>query len=255
MPRIARKDSNSNFYHIIVQGINKKYIFNKSEFINKYKQIILSKKEKSNVTILAYCIMNNHAHFLIFSEKIEYLSKFMQRVNTSYSQYYNKVHKRVGYVFRDRYYSQDILNSKHLYSCMKYIHNNPVRAHICHSMNQYKYSSYNEFLEEKIIINDDSIKLLFGSAKDYKKEFYLIHNCENRDEFIFEDIKNKEIKEFIKEIEQKYNKNIKEIKEDKNILKQLVVDARNETDVTLTELANILDLSKSTIHNYCKKNI
>ena len=55
MPRIARKNSNSNFYHIIVQGINKKYIFNKTEFINKYIQIIIDKKEKSNVTILAYC--------------------------------------------------------------------------------------------------------------------------------------------------------------------------------------------------------
>ena len=37
MPRIARKNSNSNFYHIIVQGINKKYIFNKTELINTYK--------------------------------------------------------------------------------------------------------------------------------------------------------------------------------------------------------------------------
>lgn len=171
MPRIARKNSNSNFYHIIVQGINKEYVFNKSEFIEKYQQIILEKKEKSNITILAYCIMNNHAHFLIFSEKIEYLSKFMQRVNTSYSQYYNKINKRVGYVFRDRYYSQDILNQKHLYSCIKYIHNNPVKAHICNYMNQYKYSSYNEFLGKKIIINDESIRLLFGKTNEYKKIF------------------------------------------------------------------------------------
>ena len=34
---------------------------------------LLKKLEKSNITILAYCIMNNHAHFLIFSEKCEYL--------------------------------------------------------------------------------------------------------------------------------------------------------------------------------------
>lgn len=253
MPRIARKNSNSNFYHIIVQGINKKYIFNESEFINKYKQIILSKKEKSNVTILAYCIMNNHAHFLIFSEKIEYLSKFMQRVNTSYSQYYNKIHKRVGYVFRDRYYSQDILNQKHLYSCIKYIHNNPVKAHICDSMHQYQYSSYNEFFEKKMIINDDSIKLIFGKSKDYKKDFYLIHNSEDSDDFSFEDIKDKEIKEVIKEIEKRYNKKIKELKNNKIILKQIIQQMRKETDVTLVELADILNLSKSTIHNYFKR--
>lgn len=255
MPRIARKNSNSNFYHIIVQGINKEYVFSQAELIEKYKQIILSKKEESNITILAYCIMNNHAHFLIFSEKIEYLSKFMQRVNTSYSQYYNKVYKRVGYVFRDRYYSQDILNEKHLYSCIKYIHNNPVKAHLCNSMNQYKYSSYNEFLEKKILIDDNSTRLLFGKSKDYKKEFYATHNIINTDEFIFEDIKDKDIKGIINEIEGRYNKNIKELKSDKNILKQIIQEARNETDVTLIELADILELSKSTVHKYCKKNL
>ena len=253
MPRIARKNSNSNFYHIIVQGINKKYIFNKTELINKYIQIIIDKKEKSNVTILAYCIMNNHAHFLIFSEKVEYLSKFMQRVNTSYSQYYNKIHKRVGYVFRDRYYSQDILNEKHLYSCIKYIHNNPVKANLCMLMKEYKYSSYNEYLKDKRIINDESIELLFGKRRDYKKEFNFIHDIEYGDEYTFEDIKDKEITDLIKENEKKYNKNINELKQNKKILKLLIHDARKETDVTLTELAEILDLSKSTIHNYYRK--
>lgn len=253
MPRITRKNSNSNFYHVIVQGINKKYIFNKSDLINKYIQIIIDKKEKSNITILAYCIMNNHAHFLIFSEKVEYLSKFMQRVNTTYSQFYNKTHKRVGYVFRDRYYSQDILNQQHLYSCIKYIHNNPVKANLCKTMNEYKYSSYNEYLVKKMIINEDSIRLLFGKTQDYKKDFDFIHNIECSEEFDFVDIKDKEITDLIKEIEKKNNKNIKELKQDKNILKQFIQDARKEIDTTLIELADILDLSKSTIYNYYKK--
>lgn len=104
MPRIARKNSISQFYHVIVQGINKEYIFKNSQYINKYKEIIVKKLEKSDITILSYCIMNNHAHFLIYSEKIENLSKFMQKINTSYSKFYNKENNRVGYVFRDRYY-------------------------------------------------------------------------------------------------------------------------------------------------------
>ena len=56
--------------------------------------------------------MGNDAHFLIYSEKSEYVSKYMQRVNTTYSQFYNRRNKRVGYVFRDRYCSQDILSKK-----------------------------------------------------------------------------------------------------------------------------------------------
>ena len=77
MPRIPRKYSQSNFYHIMVQGINKEYIFNTEQNMKKYQKLIKKKLENSNITILAYCIMNNHAHFLIYSENVSNLSKYM----------------------------------------------------------------------------------------------------------------------------------------------------------------------------------
>ena len=100
MPRIARRDLNTCFYHAIVQGMKKEFIFNTPIQIEKYKEIIVEKLKDSNIIILAYCIMNNHAHFLIYSERSEYLSKFMQKLNSTYSNYYNKTNNRVGYVFR-----------------------------------------------------------------------------------------------------------------------------------------------------------
>lgn len=75
MPRIARKDLNTPFLHVMVQGVNKEYIFNKSEYIERYLKIIKKNNEKYKVTILAYCIMNNHAHFLMHAENIEKLGK------------------------------------------------------------------------------------------------------------------------------------------------------------------------------------
>lgn len=252
MPRIARKNSQSCFYHVIVQGINKEYIFEKKEYIEKYKELIIKKLDESNVIILAYCIMNNHAHLLIFSEKSEYVGKYMQRLNTSYSQFYNKINNRVGYVFRNRYYSQNILTDQQLYNCLRYIHNNPVKAGIARTMKEYKYSSYNEFLGRKEIIKEEGIKLIFGTCKNFKEEFYFIHSC-NIIEEEFMDVKEKEILEFIKEIEMKYNKKIEEIRENKEILISTIKEARKQTDVTIVELAKILDVSKTTVGKYAKK--
>ena len=251
MPRIARKDSISQFYHVIVQGINKEYIFKNSQYINKYKEIIVKKIEKSDITILSYCIMNNHAHFLIYSEKIENLSKFMQKINTSYSKFYNKENNRVGYVFRDRYYTQEILDKNQLYNCMRYIHNNPVKAEIVRHFSEYKYSSYNEFTGKKIIINGESIKLLFGTEINYLEQFYYIHEKFKEDNF--KDIKEKSIDDFIIEEEKRYGKKIKDIICEKEVLKEIVKKARVETDTTIEELATILDIPKSTIGRYCKE--
>lgn len=241
----------SCFYHVIVQGINKENIFKNDEFIREYKKIVIYKLKDSNVTILAYCIMNNHAHFLIYAEKIEYLGKYMQRINTSYSNFYNKKQNRIGYVFRDRYKSQSILSERQLYNCLVYIHKNPLKAGIVSKLEDYKYSSYNEFKTNRIIINEQSINLLFGNNKDYKDLFYFLHNQDTEEKFI--DIKDKDITEIIKEYEEKYNLSVEYFRRKREIMKEFIINAREKTDVTLVELANILDISKSTVAVYDKK--
>lgn len=177
MPRNSRKNFKSFYKHVMCQGIEKQYIFGEEKYIKKYKEIILEKLQDSPVTILGYCIMHNHSHLLIHSETPEEISKFMQKVNTTYSMYYNKVNNRVGYVFRNRFKSQEILDQGQLYTCLRYIHNNPVKAEITKTMQEYEHSSYNEFISGKHqIINDKSIEILFGKTDNFREQFDFIHN-------------------------------------------------------------------------------
>ena len=57
----------------------------------------------------------------------------------------------------------------------------------------------------------------------------------------------------IKEIEMKYKKKVKEIRENKEILISTIKEARKQTDVTIVKLAKILDVSKTTVGRYAKK--
>ena len=54
-------------------------------------------------------------------------------------------------------------------------------------------------------------------------------------------------------MEETYDKKINEMKNEKSILKNVIKEARNQTDVTIEELAQILEVSKSTVGNYSKK--
>ena len=91
--RIARKYYDTSFFHVMVQGINKEYIFKKDRYINKYLQLLNEKIYKEEIKIVAYCIMNNHAHLLIKVDDIKNLSIYMQKVNTMYAKYYNYMEK------------------------------------------------------------------------------------------------------------------------------------------------------------------
>jgi len=142
MPRIPREYLNTEYFHIITQGINKSYIFDSPIDIKYYIKNMYDIKEKYNIEIIAYCIMNNHAHILIKSNAIKKLSEYMHNLNTRYGCYYNKKYRRVGYVFRDRYKAEGIYTERHLYSCIKYIYNNPVKAGICNNPEEYLYSNY-----------------------------------------------------------------------------------------------------------------
>ena len=90
MPRNSRKSIQTEYLHVMTQGINKSYIFQKDEDIKYYIKIMYEINKEYNIQIVAYCIMSNHAHILVKIENIENLSKYMQRINTKYGKYYNK---------------------------------------------------------------------------------------------------------------------------------------------------------------------
>jgi len=146
MPRIARKDLDSNFLHVIIQGINKEFIFKDNSLKDFYLKKLIFYLKDTNIDVISYCLMDNHSHFLFYTPNINQLSKLMQKLNTSYAKLYNKKNNRLGYVFRDRYFTQCILNEQQLYNCIIYIHNNPCKANIVQHPQEYKYSSYLEYL-------------------------------------------------------------------------------------------------------------
>lgn len=148
MPRIARKYQLSNYYHVIVQGDEKKFIFQKDSSKSYYLNLILKNSERNHVKILAYCIMDNHAHILVYSSNHEQISKMMSQTGTSYGIYFSKLRNNIGHVFRERFKSEIIKDQKHLICCIKYIHENPVKSNMVRSCVQYKFSSYHEYLQK-----------------------------------------------------------------------------------------------------------
>lgn len=114
----------------MVQGLNKEYIFNENYYKEKYINLLKEYIKKYDVLLLSYCIMDNHAHLLFYTEEMIQLSMLMQNINSRFALYYNKNITRVGYVFRGRYNSQYINNKRYLLNCLNYIHMNPVNANI-----------------------------------------------------------------------------------------------------------------------------
>jgi len=91
---------------------------------------IRDEKREIIIEVLAFCLMPNHVHLLVRQVKDGGIVKFMRKVGTGYSLYYNQKYKRMGHVFQGRYRIIHITNDNQLKAVFVYIHTNPV-AIIC----------------------------------------------------------------------------------------------------------------------------
>lgn len=167
MNRVPRSVYQKGFFHVMVQGINKKYIFEKSIDKEEYLSLLMRYKNNFKILLLAYCIMDNHAHILIYTDEINDMSQYMRIVNSKFAREYNRSSERVGYVFRDRFNSEYIDTKDYLLKCLNYIHMNPVKAKMVDSPERYKYSSYNNFIKKCGNVNNEVIKKIFDDEENY----------------------------------------------------------------------------------------
>ncbi|MBQ3415613.1 MAG: transposase [Clostridia bacterium] len=246
MSRTSRKNLKANYFHIMVQGVNKEYIFNTDKYMRKYHELIFFNLKKCNVNLLAYCIMNNHAHLLIYTENIEQMSKFMKSVDTAFSMYYNQNQNRVGVVFRNRFESETIKDRKHLINCIAYIHNNPVKVAMVVHPSEYKYSSYNSYIDGTI--GEQIINLTFGSKENCIKIFDEIHKNYNNGDFI----------DYIENID--YNKKLKELIDidmkgmqlSKKMPHKFVKKLYFEESIPISKLCKFFNLSRYEVYKIIK---
>lgn len=155
--RTRRGESSTGYYHIMNRGINGLYLFNDKFEKEKLLNIMVEEKENIELKIVAYCIMDNHFHFLIKAEK-ENLMMYMKKIGIRYAMYYNRKEKRRGSVFQDRFKSEVIEDEEYLLSAIRYIHNNPVKANMVEDFTKYNWSSANQYIRRFLKIENNRCK-------------------------------------------------------------------------------------------------
>ena len=169
-------------YHVYNRGVEKRILFqNHYEYkrfmallyvSNSTKQIHLSNdlhnnideifqkdREEQLIAIGAYCLMPNHFHLLLTPLVDGGISKFMQKLQTGYSMYFNKKHSRVGALFQGVFKSKHINKNEYLMHIYSYIHLNPAKlkntewkiqpkgfiSELKEFISEYPYSSLQEY--------------------------------------------------------------------------------------------------------------
>lgn len=179
---------NEQIYHVYNRGVEKRDVFlNKQDYLrfihdlfelndeenvlnglyyfNNYFTKIASqsrtrKPRKLLVEILIFTLMPNHFHLLLKQKKEGGVVKFMQKLGTAYTMYFNKKYERVGSLFQGRFKAVHVSEEAHFIHLPYYIHSNPLALIYGGStsidwekalafLERYRWSSFPDYVGKK----------------------------------------------------------------------------------------------------------
>jgi putative transposase len=192
--------ANGEYYHIYNRGVDKREVFS---CVADYERFLLSmnllnderdglmqdwrdmrrvdprvqlwdipelnSRRNRAIEIVAYCINPNHYHFILKQIREGGIKTFMQKLSTSYTNYFNVKYKRSGSLFQGRYKSAHIDSNEYLLYLSVYVNKN----NFIHGYNQndnWPYSSLPDYLDRRNnnLVNKEVILGQFKNIDEYK---------------------------------------------------------------------------------------
>jgi len=145
MARQLRIEFEGAVYHVTSRGNQRGKIFWDNQDRERLRTILERTKERYSYLLHAYVFMDNHYHLLVETPRAN-IKQIMQNINTSYTVFVNRKYNRSGHLFQGRYKAFIVDKDGYLLELGRYIHLNPVRAGVAKSPEDFRWSSYRDYL-------------------------------------------------------------------------------------------------------------
>ena len=166
------------FFHVVNHSIDGRDLFydegDYRTYLTMFKAAV-----SADVTVIAYCLMPNHFHFLLRQNVANAISTMFEVSHKSYARYFNKKHGFKGSIFRSRLNHKEVMNEKYLLHASAYIHANPVQANLVDFPEEWAYSNFREYmlLRDGSLWSEQFMQDYIGNQESYRnKVIYLARN-------------------------------------------------------------------------------
>ncbi|HDZ77476.1 MAG TPA: transposase [Candidatus Omnitrophica bacterium] len=184
MARIARVVIPDYPHHIIHRGNRREKIFFNVDDKQAYLDFLIKQAKRCGIEFWAYCLMDNHVHFIAVPKKEDSLARGLAQTHKEYTRRINFRNNWRGHLWEGRFKSC-VLSQKHLYAAVRYVERNPVRAGMVKRAEDYLWSSakahvhktQDRFLSDSFLIEEISNwrNYLADDSDDKKCNMFIGH--------------------------------------------------------------------------------
>ena len=131
-------------FHVLNRGVGRMRLFDSDADYAAFERIVEETLEIRPMRLLAYCLMPNHWHMVLYPEGDGDLSAFMQRLSVTHAKRWQRFRRRdgTGHIYQGRFKSFPVETDEHFYQVVRYVERNPLRANLVDDLDQWRWSSF-----------------------------------------------------------------------------------------------------------------
>jgi len=141
MPRTARASAGGYCYHVLNRGNGQAQIFHKPDDYRAFLTLMAEASLRVPMRIVAYCLMPNHFHMVLWPAADGDLSRWMHWLSTTHVRRYLRHHQTSGHIWQGRFKAFPIEEDPHLLTVLRYVERNPLRARLVDRAELWPWSS------------------------------------------------------------------------------------------------------------------
>jgi len=143
MPRVERVDVANQIYHVLNRANARVQIFDNNKDYKQFEDILEKAVEKYDMRLLAYCIMPNHWHLVLYPRKDGDLSLFMGWLTNTHTRRWHTEKGTVGqgHLYQGRYKSFLCQEDNHFLTLVRYVERNAKKANLIQKAQSWRWSS------------------------------------------------------------------------------------------------------------------
>jgi len=143
MPRTARVAPGGWVYHVLNRAVARLPLFRKEEDYAAFERVLLEAYERHPTRILAWCLMRNHWHFVIWPRKDGELTAFLRWLAHTHAMRWHVAHGTVGrgHLYQGRFKSFPVQTDEHFLTVCRYVERNPLKAKAVERAEDWRWGS------------------------------------------------------------------------------------------------------------------
>jgi putative transposase len=143
MPRSARHAPGGLVYHALNRAVARRLLFEKDGDYAAFERVLAEAMAKHPTRLLAYCLMPNHWHMVLWPRTDEELTEFLRWLTNTHTMRWHVHHETTGtgHLYQGRFKSFPVASDDHLYAVLRYVERNALRANLVKRAEHWRWSS------------------------------------------------------------------------------------------------------------------